>query len=471
VSSALAVPSEEARPRVVVGGASGFVGRALAAAISDRYAVSGTSRRPPAARGPFDEWRTCDLLNLRESEAALKGATYAFYLVHSMMPSARLTQGSFADLDLFCADNFARAAAKAGVKQIVYLGGLIPEGVRLSPHLESRVEVERTLAAHGVPLTTLRAGLIVGGGGSSFDMLVKLVTRLPAMVCPAWTRNRMQPIALDDVVQLLAFVLGREPCFGQTYDVGAPEVLSYRALLGMTAELLGLRRRFLSVPWFSPRLSRLWVTLVTGAPRALVGPLVESLRHEMLARDDRLARDAGVSPRPIREAMGEALAASSQSLALAPRPGAPKVRADSLVQSIQRMHLPSGRDARWAATEYARWLPHALRGLIRVDVDSVGDVRFFFLFVPIPLLVLNHARDRSTPDRQLFFIGDGLLSRRTEHGRFEMRQVLDGRTLIVAIHDYCPRLPWYLYVATQSLFHLAVMAAFRRHLERADAAA
>lgn len=458
--------SANEKPLVVIGGASGFVGQALASALSGRFRVAGTSRGAKVAGGGVDEWRQCDLLNLREAEAALVGARYAVYLVHSMMPSARLTQASFSDLDLLCADNFARAAARAGVEQIVYLGGLVPETKGLSPHLKSRLEVEETLARHGVPVTTLRAGLVIGGGGSSFEILVKLVQRLPAMVCPRWTQNRMQPVAIDDVVKLLAFSVGRAECYGETFDIGAPEAMTYRELMTMCAELLGVRRPMLPIRYFTPSLSRLWVSLVTGAPRALVGPLVESLRHEMVARDHRLADMAGFAPTPVRDALVTALASSrARTTALERR----EATQPSVVQSVQRMRLPADRDARWAAAEYARWLPRTLRGLVRVDVDEGENIRFFLLFFRVPLLVLLHAKERSTSDWQLYFIESGMLSTKSERGRFELRQVLDGRTLLVAIHDFCPRLPWFVYVATQARFHLWVMAAFRRHLDRGAA--
>lgn len=450
------------KPVVVIGGASGFVGGELGRALAARFRVVGISRRAGPPAGPFSEWRAADLLNLRQAEEALAGARFAVYLVHSMMPSARLTQASFSDLDLLSADNFARAAARAGVEQIVYLGGLLPEGTTLSPHLESRREVEETLARHGVPVTTLRAGLVIGGGGSSFEMLVKLVRRLPAMVCPRWTQNRMQPIAIDDVVKLLAFAVGRRECFGEVFDVGAPEVLTYRELMAMCAELLGVRRLMIPIRLFTPALSRLWVSLVTGAPRALVGPLVESLRHEMIARDHRLADMAGLRLEPVREALARALAAPQQQHEAKAKPRAP-----SVVRSVQRMLLPPDRDAAWAAAEYARWLPRWLRGLVRVDVDAEGNIRFYSLGVRLPLLVLRYAPDRSTPERQLFFLDGGLLSQANTAGRFELRQVLDRRTLLVAIHDYSPRLPWLVYVATQAQFHAWVMAAFRRHLAAA----
>ncbi len=456
-------PESDDKPLVVIAGASGFVGRALAGPLSERFRVVGIARGAGPTGAPWAEWRPCDLLNLREAEEALAGARYAIYLVHSMMPSARLTQASFSDLDLLCADNFARAAARAGVEQIVYLGGLVPETSHLSLHLQSRLEVEATLARHGVPVTTLRAGLVIGGGGSSFEILTKLVRRLPAMVCPRWTQTRMQPIAIDDVVKLLDFAVARRECYGQTFDIGAPEAMSYRKLMEMCAEILGVRRRMVPVRLFSPSLSRLWVSLVTGAPRALVGPLVESLRHEMVARDHRLADMAGLTPTPVRTAIENALAVDRADRPRA-NADAPKRWQASVVQSVQRMRLPANQNALWAATEYARWLPKALGRLVRVEVDAQENIRFFLFFLSIPLLVLLLVRERSTPDRQLYFLGDGLLSRRSERGRLEFRQVLDGRTLLVAIHDYSPRLPWFLYVLTQAPFHASIMAAFRRHL-------
>ena len=448
------------RPLVLVGGGSGFVGKALASALCGRFRVAGLSRSPRKAEPPFDEWRCADLFNLREAKSALQGAKYAFYLVHSMMPSARLTQGSFKDLDLICADNFARAAAQAGVEQIVYLGGLIPEGQgALSPHLASRLEVERTLGRYQVPLTSLRAGMVLGGGGSSFEILVRLVRRLPAMVCPRWTLTRMQPVAVGDVVRLLSFAVARPECYGQTFDVGAPEALSYRELMMMCAELLGIHRAMVPIRLFTPWLSKLWVQLVTGAPGELVGPLVESLRHEMIARDLRLAALAGMQPTTVREALRLALESEPAKLSAARAPTA------ALVRSVQRMQLPPGRDARWAAGEYAAWLARAFRSLLRVETDAQGTCRFFMPLLRRPLLVLTPA-ENPTPDRQLFFVTGGLLTREGQRGRFELRQVLDARTLVTAIHDYAPRLPWYLYRWTQARVHAWVMSSFRRHLVR-----
>jgi uncharacterized protein YbjT (DUF2867 family) len=228
-------PPSGSRPTVVVAGASGYVGTALGPALSRRFETVGLSRSSKGAgTSGYHTWRAVDLFSLRATERALRGATFAVYLVHSMIPSDRLTQGRFEDFDLLCADNFARAAAAVGVQQIVYLGGLLPAedlDAPLSAHLASRLETERALAAHGVAVTTLRAGLVIGAGGSSFAIMERLVRRLPAMLCPAWTATLAQPISLADTVALLDACVGRDDLSGQAHDIGGPDTLTYHQMM------------------------------------------------------------------------------------------------------------------------------------------------------------------------------------------------------------------------------------------------
>ena len=455
---------------IVIAGASGFVGRALGRALhaAGGARVVGLSRSPHSPGDGFDEWRAADLFSLRDAERALEGAAVAVYLVHSMMPSAALSQGRFEDLDLICADNFARAAQKAGVSRILYLGGLVPDGsLELSAHLASRLEVERALGGYGVPVTTLRAGLVVGPGGSSFDMLLKLVERLPAMICPSWTATRTQPIALVDVVALLAYAVEHPATAGKIYDVGGPEVMTYREMMRTTAEVLGVTRRFVTVPLFTPQLSTLWVTLVTGASRELVAPLVESLRHEMVARERTLQEEAGLPGMPFREALAVAIAERTPGgAARAPRPPADLVAGPRRVRSVQRLPLPPGRDATWVSEEYLRWLARAFRPLLHVEL-SPGAERARICFRGLSLLELTHSRERSAPDRPLLYITGGALSRDDGRGRLELREVRGAGVLLAAIHDFIPRLPWFLYRRTQAIVHLAVMWRFGVHLARA----
>lgn len=474
--------------KIVIAGATGFVGRALLADLSTDHRVIGLTRRPvqestPGSEGPGVSWKACELFSLRDTERAVEGADVGLYLIHSMLPSARLTQGSFTDLDLVLADNFARAAARAGLRRIVYLGGLIPDEPDLSPHLSSRLEVERVFRAGPVPVVALRAGLVIGPEGSSFRMVANLSRRLPVMLTPSWTRSPTQPIALADVVALVRACLDRPGIEGQIFDIGGPDVVSYSELLRRTGRALGHERALFAVPFFSPKLSILWVSLVTGAPRQLVAPLVQSLRHRMVARETRLQDMLGLPGTPLDEALRTALSGDHQApvrsgprtLSLAARPS----DEESTVRSVQRLPLPPGWTAARVAREYLTWLPRFFHPLLRVETDGA---RTRFLLWPLrrPLLELTHVLERSTDGRQLFFITGGLLARvegpgkrgQLEfRGRLEFREVLSGEAVLAAVHDFRPSLSWWLYNVTQARVHLWVMRSFSRHLARSSQSA
>jgi uncharacterized protein YbjT (DUF2867 family) len=450
---------------IVIAGATGFVGHTVAEQLArraNRLEIVGLTRGRREATGAWDRLVTCDLFSLVDVEQALQGARYALYLVHSMLPSARLVQGSFADLDLICADNFGRAARKRGVEQIVYLGGLIPEGVTLSRHLESRREVEAALAAHGVAVTTLRAGMVIGSGGSSFEILTRLVRRLPAMVLPSWTERFCQPIDLETTAALIDHAVGRPEVYNQTYDIGGPEVLRYREMIQIVGDQLGMPRKTVGVPLLTPKLSRLWISLITGAPAALVAPLIESLRHDMVCRDRRLQVMAGLQGSSFRDSVTRALRAETRAKPSAYRaaPPAPLTGA----RSVQRIPLPAGRDAEWAAREFMRWLPRGVWPPLRVEVERDRTCSFYGLGGTRPLLVLRFAAERSASDRQLFYVVGGRLARPSDRARLEFRVTPDRHHLLTAIHEYLPRLPWWLYVITQAYVHRWVMRRFGRHL-------
>ena len=452
-------------PTIVVAGASGFIGKALGPALGDRYRLVGLSRRERQPTAGYSSFRKADLFSLRDTEKALEGADFVIYLVHSMMPSARLVQGHFGDLDLLCADNVARAAALHGVKQIVYVGGIVPTDSELSDHLRSRLEVETALGSRGVPLSTLRAGLVVGGGGSSFQMLHRLVKRLPVMLCPSWTRTRMVPVDLRVVLEAIDRVVSRTPEGNRVYDLGEAPAISYQELMAATAEAMNLERRFIPIGLLTPGLSRLWVSLTTGAPRALVAPLIKSLRHEMIPRDEPRYRLEGLTHIGVEEMLANAVAEANVTQS---RPRAFEAfgsSAKDTVRSVQRMHLPEGRDATWAAHEYMRWIPRALPGLLRVEMrKEIGEVKFKFSGMGPALLRLEHKIERSEESRQVFRVVDGLLAAETERGRLEFRQVLDDNTLLAAVHDFVPSLPWWVYRFSQAETHRLVMHRFARHL-------
>jgi uncharacterized protein YbjT (DUF2867 family) len=457
---------------VAIAGATGFLGRALCRDLARDHRVLALSR----GEGPVEgaETRACDLFAQEQVEAALTGADAAIYLVHSMLPSARLVQASFADLDLLLADGFARAAERAGVRRIVYVGGLAPAGQPLSPHLASRKEVEDTLASRGAALTALRCGIIVGPGSSSLWILANLVRRLPLMILPRWTESAGQPIALADVLRAVRLVLD-EPGWTGAFDIGGADVMSYREMMARTARFLGLRRLFFGVPLFSPRLSRLWVSVFGSAPRALVAPLVESLRHDLTAADNRLQQRLLPEAAGYERALAAALDVEGRplpppsSIRLSP-PVKSRLRRAKSVRSVQRLPLPPGRDARFAAQEYLRFLPRFMRPWIRVETEEAGGARFFLAGTRLCLLALQLAPGSESDRTGFEIVGGALLARRDgPRGRFELREVLGGRALLAAIHDYRPRLPWPVYQATQARVHLAVMRGFGRHLARLGA--
>ena len=243
---------------------------------------------------------------------ALDGVELAYYLVHSMAEP-----GGFARRDLQHARAFGRAARAAGVDRVIYLSGLGDEREGLSEHLASRRAVEETLGATGPDLTVLRAAIVLGRGGASFEMLVQLVRRLPVMVCPRWVETASQPIALADAVGYLADAATSEATRGQRLEIGGPEVLSYREMLQRFARLEGRRRLIVTVPLFTPGLSSHWIGLVTDVPAAVARPLAEGLRNRVVVGDGAarrlLPRDLATFEEACRTALGVPGGAGSRS--------------------------------------------------------------------------------------------------------------------------------------------------------------
>lgn len=286
--------------RVVVFGATGIVGSALLPVVAAKHEVVAVSRKPrPAEEGV--SWAVGDATDATSVREVLAGADVAYYLVHS------LGSRDFEELDLAAAKTMAREAEAAGLRQLIYLGGLGEDGDELSPHLRSRLETGRALASGAVPLTTLRAAVVVGKGSAAFETVVALVDRLPAMIAPRWVSTPTQPIALADTVRYLAGVAGRNEAFGETYDVGGPEVMTYREMIERIARLRGKRRLIVEVPVLTPFLSSLWLHLVTPVGASVARPLVEGLRNPTVAQDERIQELVPIRLTPFDEAARDAL--------------------------------------------------------------------------------------------------------------------------------------------------------------------
>ncbi|MGB3800592.1 MAG: NAD(P)H-binding protein [Lewinella sp.] len=456
------------KPTLVIAGATGFLGRWFIERYHREYHIVALSRSAMEPDPAYEkaEWRQVEMYSITSTESGLRGADYALYLVHSMAPSARLSQGSFEDTDLLLADNFAIAAKNQGVQQIVFVGGLLPDDEppeNYSRHLASRREVELTLASTGVPVTSLRAGIIVGAGGSSFRMIDKLVSRLPVLICPAWCQSATHPIALDDTLRIIDYVLGRSEVFDRSVDIGGSEKTTYMEMLATVADLRGMRKIIRPVRFFSPGLSIYWVSVFTESPRDLVKPLIESLQHRMVAADNEVLR-AFPDRKNFRQAAQLAIAGEG-SLPALPNRLPPPDEEKNTVRSVQRLPNPHRHTATYVARLYQRWLPIFFRALIGVQTRGEDST---FQLVGIPLLKLRFIPSRSDDHRQLFYIVGGLLAKRVDKGWLEFRSVLDGRFIISAIHEFIPALPWYVYIFTQATTHSWVMKRFGRYLSRMD---
>lgn len=286
---------------VLLTGATGYVGgRLLPLLAADagggqlRCLVRDPTRAPEAVR-PYATQG--DAVSGEGLDAALEGIEVAYYLIHSM-GSGPARPDDFAERDRRAAETFGAAAERAGLRRVIYLGGLSggTDADASSAHLRSREEVAEILARHVPQLVHVRAAMILGPGGASFEMLRALVKRLPAMVCPRWIDTRTQPIALDDVVRALHALRDREDVVGDV-ELGGAEVLSYREMMERTARAMGRRPPLIvRVPVLTPRLSSWWVMLVTPVDNALVRPLVDGLREEMVVRSP---PPAGINDAPM----------------------------------------------------------------------------------------------------------------------------------------------------------------------------
>ncbi|MEU5787585.1 SDR family oxidoreductase [Micromonospora purpureochromogenes] len=384
--------------RCLVTGATGYIGGRLAPRLlAEGYEVRCLARKagrlrdvPWAARAEVVEG---DLRRPETLPAAFEGVDVAYYLVHS------LGQADFETADREAATHFAAAAARSGVRRIVYLGGPEPkqDGEVPSPHLRSRAEVARILLASGVPTVVLRAAVIIGSGSASFEMLRYLTERLPGMVTPRWVRNRIQPIAVRDVLRYLVAGATLPPEVDRAFDIAGPDVLTFEQMMQRYARVAGLRRRvILRVRPLTPSLSSYWVGLVTPVPNKIARPLVESLVHEAVAREHDIARFIPDPPGGLTgfdEAVALALAkvrdaevetrwstASGPDAPAEPLPSDPKWSGGTVYTDVRECDVAAPTSALWRVIEgvggehgwYSFPLAWSVRGWLDRLIGGVG---------------------------------------------------------------------------------------------------
>jgi uncharacterized protein YbjT (DUF2867 family) len=428
-------------PLCLVTGATGYIGgRLVPELLGAGFRVRCMSRS--AARLRDYPWASrvetagADAADMQAARRALSGADVAYYLIHALGTGRR-----FEEADRAAARSFAAAAADAGVRRVVYLGGLAPAGEELSPHLRSRGEVGQILLDAQVPAVVLRAAVILGAGSASFEMLRYLTERLPVMVTPRWVHSRIQPIAVQDVLRYLVGCARLPAGINRAFDIGGPDVLTYGEMMARYARVAGLSPRVVvPVPLLTPRLSSLWVGLVTPIPGSLARPLVESLRHDVVCGEHDIAahlpdppgglvgfeRAVGLALTRVREA-SVATRWSSASFPSAPSdplPTDPGWAGGSLYCDERERAVRASPQRLWQVIEgiggergwYSFPLAWSARGLIDRLVGGVGLTR-----------------GRRDPDR--LFVGESLDFWRVE-------EIEPGRLLRLRAEMRLPGLAW-----------------------------
>jgi uncharacterized protein YbjT (DUF2867 family) len=381
----------------LVTGATGYVGGRLVPKLLD---AGFTVRCMTRSRARLRDQPWADRVEIVEGDAsrapdaraALEGVDVAYYLIHSMLDGPR-----FEEADRTAARVFATAAAEIGLGRLVYLGGLCPDEGPLSPHMRSRAEVGRILLDSQVPTAVLRAAVIIGSGSASFEMLRYLTERLPVMVTPRWVERLVQPIAIRDVLRYLVRAASLPAEASGSFDIGGPDVLTYRQMMRRYAVVAGLRRRtIIPVPVLSPRLSSHWVGLVTPVPGSLARPLIESLHHDAVCSDRAVTRwipdppggligfeqSVDLALRRVREAAVTTRWSSGSvpGAAADPLPTDPDWAGGSLYSDVRELRTPASAAAVWSTIEaigggngwYSLPVAWQARGLIDRAMGGVG---------------------------------------------------------------------------------------------------
>jgi len=351
------------KPLVLIAGATGYVGGELLKKLVDAgYTVRCVARRPEALRSkalPGVEVVEGDVLNLASVRAALAGVGAAYYLVHSMGSTE-----SFEEQDRTGAQNFANAAREAGVQRIIYLGGLGRSSDQLSMHLRSRQEVGEILQSAEVPVIEFRASVVIGPGSLSYEMIRALVERLPVMIAPRWVSVDAQPIAIADLLAYLLAALDHPLDSSAIFEIGGSDRVSYGGLMREYARQRRLRRLVISVPFLTPRLSSLWLGLVTPLYVRVGRKLIDSIRHSTVVEDPRALTEFGIRPCGFREAMAAAISAESNYLKIDLRTIHVNASPEEAFAPIRQIGGASG----WY---YANWL-WQLRGCLDKAFGGVG---------------------------------------------------------------------------------------------------
>jgi uncharacterized protein YbjT (DUF2867 family) len=303
--------------RILLTGATGYIGRRLLPALLENgheviCCVRAGNRFLDEFRHPNLSAVEIDFLKADDLSRLPLNIDAAYFLMHSMNVSTK----NFENLEKCIALNFVHYINNSQAKQIIYLSGLVPSSGEMSTHLRSRWEVEKILSISKIPATILRAGIVVGSGSASFEIIRDLSEKLPFMIAPGWLNNRCQPIAIRNVIQYLIGILGNTACYSKTYDIGGPEILTYKEMLLGYAGVRNLKRRIITLPFVTPRLSSYWLFFITTTSYKLAANLVESMKADLVCKNNDLEVLLGIESIPYDQAIVMAFAKIEQNLVL-----------------------------------------------------------------------------------------------------------------------------------------------------------
>ncbi len=453
----------ESKLTIGIVGASGFVGRYLADKWKDQYKVIGFSRTHRSSQQHGIEWRQADFLNMGTTIRALKDVDVAVFLIHSMMPSFTIALGDFQDFDLLAVHNFVEACKYHKVRQLLYLGGIIPEGVPLSPHLQSRLEVEETLRKGQIPLSAFRAGIVLGQESSSYFLMRKLVLKSPVIFCSSWMLSESRPIFIKDVVEIFDKAILNEEAYDKVIDLGGPDSFTYKELLQHIAQHLKKSPWFINVPFLWAKPSSWSIQLLTKAPHELVYPLVQSLKYHMIPRHNKYFYD-DIELVPIDKALDELdKLPENQPHSFTVARHHKKIKA---LQAVQRLRMSPGKTVEWSGHEYFHSMGHIPFLPLRVYSQNPKHYVFKILVLPFVLLAFEQEECKEcTVPCVRFKIIKGILKHPKSMGILEFIEIEKGKLAMNVIRGFIPRLPASLYKISQAVLHRLAMYYFNKYLE------
>lgn len=458
--------------RILLTGASGYIGGHLKDQLKTDHDIIAISRNTNNKENEKNvTWKAADLFDLNEITEVMEGIDTAIYLVHSMMPNAKLTQANFEDMDALLADNFARAAKKQGVKHIIFMSGLIPNENDLSAHLRSRLECEKILGSYGIPVSTLRAGLIIGAKGSSYPILKRLVERLPGMILPSWAYNMIAPVSINDVINKLALLVERAPQQNETFDITGPEIMNYKELIQRTATVLNKRLPIVDLPIIPIWISRYWVQLISQVPKEMVYPLMNSLVHDMLPQPKRMNPDISFGETSYEESVQQALneenkmnQKQNKSKKTTNKNNKKQIKD---VKAISRFKVPESYSIDDVSKIYANFINNMTLHLVNGTINK-HEFNITLPFTNQSILKMECDTQASSKDIFVYKIVGGKLALSNNGGnaRLEFRRILDTNEVIIALQEYEPTLPWIVYKLMQANIHKTIMELFVNHMNK-----